>query len=399
MRSFFLFPITLSLALASLAQAESPRSQAINFGRSENSLVEARDVEAALEVLRRANYNLEDHVLKRSGSYSYKSKGDICYCKPEHHHHSSTKKHHSKPTTSVHQPGNHKPTHHSSTYHHPEPTTKWGHHHHSSSTTSSHKSEPTGKPSCPSGYKCASKGDTFVYNDNDLIDLKNLDINIDILNFSSASSSPVKSTKTAKEQPKCEDKYCCYKAWPGKKGSSPNKPSCPSGYKSASRGDTFVSNDNDLVDAKGLSVVIDILSFSSASTTPVSTRKPSSSSPKCEDEYCCYKDGSEKDSGSGKATCPSGYSSYGKGDTIVKNDNDLIDLKDVTITLNILSFAAPTASPVSTTHSPKDAPKCESETCCVKQTSKKGDTIVSNDNDVVDAKGATVKLCILAICV
>lgn len=312
MRASFAVPLLISLSLTSFGQAREARS--VQYGRSNTNLVEARDVEAALDVLRRANYDFEDHVVKRSGSYSFNSGSDICFCKPEHHKHTSTKKpsspHSSKPTVT------------------------------SSSTTSTSSSSPpkyTGKGSCPSGYKYAGKGDTFIYNDNDLVDASNLDLTIDILGYPSPSSlSGSQSSTPAKGSPKCEYDHCCYKS--SKSGSEHN-----GGQGSGSGG---------------------------------------------------------SESGSGpKATCPSGYTSYGKGNTIIKNDNDLIDLSDLTITLNILSFPSASSTPVSTSAPASDKPTCKDETCCVKQTTKKGSTIIKNDNDVVDASGATVKVCILSACV
>ena len=445
MRSFLLLPTALSLALATASQAKST-VQAVKYGRAESTFVEAREVDAALDVLRRANYNFEDHLAKRDDSWSWKAEGSICYCRPAHasepKKHTPKPKHHgAKPTTTHPSPGNHMPAQSSpatstgddggdddcddeappaDTGDNTPPANNDGNNpsepshpsHPSQPSKPSHPSKPThpskpsttptppdtGKDGCPSGYKSAKRGDVLVYNDNDLIDLKDLSISLNILSFSKADATPAKTTKPASSSPKCEDEQCCYKP-------DTDKNQCPRGYKSANRGDVLVYNDNDLIDAKDISISLNILSFTKPDAFPATSSAPAKGA-KCDEEFCCYKP--EKGSNSDK--CPSGYKKASRGDVLVYNDNDLIDAKNLDISLSILSFSAPSASPSKSSKSVKSSPKCEDEYCCYKpdkgsnsdkcpsgyKKASRGDVLVYNDNDLVDLKNLDISLSILS---
>jgi hypothetical protein len=158
-----------------------------------------------------------------------------------------------------------------------------------------------------------------------------------------------------------------------------------------------MSGDNDLIDAKGLTIVIDILGYSSGGASPTETSSPASKAPKCNDQYCCYKSRPEQGSAS-EITCPSGYTGYRNGDDIVSDDHDLLDLKGLTITLDILNYSSASKDPVKSTTLAKDCSVCKASTCCVKQSSIMGSKVVSNDHDLIDLKGAKVNLCLLTFC-
>lgn len=131
-------------------------------------------------------------------------------------------------------------------------------------------------------------------NDNDLLDLKNLSIDLNILSLGGKTS---KSTTTTDKDYKCEsDEGCCVKVSHGH-GSD----SCQSGYTFVDEGhNVYNYNDNDLLDLKGLTIDLNILSSGEKKTTTNKSYK----APK---GGCCAKTSWDD------ATCKSGYTYINKG--------------------------------------------------------------------------------------
>lgn len=74
-----------------------------------------------------------------------------------------------------------------------------------------------------------------------------------------------------------------------------------------------------------------------------------------------------------------------------ENDNDLLDLKDITIDINILS-----STPKKETKKADKADKCSGDAgCCVKIVDGGHNVKNTNDNDLVDAKGLNLSLNLL----
>lgn len=257
----------------------------------------------------------------------------------------------------------------------------------------------TTSSSCPAGYTHVKQGDVIQTNDPDLIDLKDLSISLNILNFGSNGKQTGSSTKPASDKTTCDSASCCVKTTKPSKGSNGNKGTCPSGYKQVSQGDKIQTNDPDLVDLKDLSISLNILNFGSSGKQEDEKTVAASSNPTCQSSTCCVKaskkeqkstksqnnDSSDK---STKKTCPSGYSTASRGDVMQVNDPDLVDLKDVKISIHILDFSKPDKQK---TVDASQNPTCDDDTCCYKPSVKQ-----TNDPDLVDAKGAEVNVCLLS---
>jgi len=222
-----------------------------------NSISGRSNVDAAFDILRRANYNVDSLSLTKRGTgdmWQFDEGDHTCYCAKKSSCSTSSAKSFKPVVTSTDAPRVYAPssTPTPTTHHHkehkaaPTSTTHHHHHHHESEkvATSTHwhneKPKPTHKaaPSCPSGWKHAGEGDIIQESDNDLIDLKNLNININILN----SEGKQESSKTvpASDKPTCGGKYCCYKS-------------------EKKSGSVIQKSDDDLLDLKNTHVGLNLL--------------------------------------------------------------------------------------------------------------------------------------------
>lgn len=371
------------------------------FNYNDDDLIDAKDILAAIDILKRANFNYAPESWKRGieGADRLFLRGtddDDCVCKskPPPSNDGSCD---NEPSTSAQPPHSFAPT--------PSTTSSKKHHHHQTTAKSSkfttktktHVATPTSKthskththtkthsdkttstkttststPTCSSGYTYYNGGSNVVNeNDNDLVDLKNLTLDIDILGLGGKKE---KSTTSHDSGYKCQSKHgCCVK--PGK--------GCASGFTYINEGhNIYNSNDNDLIDLKDLTIDLNILSTGQSKTV----KDPST---KCQSKGgCCAK------VTGGTASCKNGYTYINKGHNIVnKNDNDLIDLKNLTIDINILS-----STPKKETKKASDAGTCDADAgCCVKVIDGGHNVVNSNDNDLIDAKGASINLSLLS---
>lgn len=198
-----------------------------------NTFNKRATVDAAMDVLRRADYDVDLLSMSKRAvneMYQYTDNTHTCFC--------AAKKACESPSTPTAFPSAkpkstnaHKKHHdHHKTHSHvlvPSPSHPAAHHHkhHDHSVTSTFapirtpSKEPTSSsgaivrptataPSCAAGWKHASAGQVIQETDNDLVDLKHLNLDIDILNFGGGKTS--KSVPAA-EKPTCTGDYCCYK--------------------------------------------------------------------------------------------------------------------------------------------------------------------------------------------
>ncbi|PWN33169.1 uncharacterized protein FA14DRAFT_179823 [Meira miltonrushii] len=158
---------------------------------------------------------------------------------------------------------------------------------------------------------------------------------------------------------------------------------CPPGYSEVKQGDRYISQDSDLIDLKGLTIDLNILNFGKSGKQEDSKTVPASDDSICTTSTCCVKADPGK--------CPNGYQTARRGDTmIVEQDNDLVDLKGLTINLDILNFGGSAAKK----QKAQNGQRCDAETCCYQEGS--GFTEIDQDNDLIDAKGINIDLCILS---
>jgi hypothetical protein len=384
MRSFVALALLLSLSLATQGRAQL---HAGPFTLLDNDLVNAKDIEAAVKVLRRANYNFEDHVVKRSDTQSWREKGKTCYCRPDDFYGgyfpgsdsgSDQQPGAGKSPANNDKPGpdhgfkgykSHNPKHTASSVDTPPATVtsnphrkpgSGSHRHHKPGNRhgdKTHGSRPASSSS-PSHHKGSQ--DDKPASSSSVASMPGL-----TTSSSSPSSSPVATPKKT----------------------------CPSGYRYAGKGDTFIYNGNSLVDASNLDLSIDILSFLHPSSPGQQLTTSAKGSPKCQSECCCY-----RTTPTPETSCPSGYTRYSQDDSVVENEHSLVDLSHLSISLDILSFGSHKSGPVSTTTPAQNKPTCSDKTCCVKQTTKNGSRNISNHDSLVNASGAKVKICLLTLC-
>lgn len=285
-----------------------------NIVNNEDSdLIDSKDLVAAVELLKRANFDFTSDSWKRDFGGSnlmlrnYKNEDCVCRAKPSKDSCSGGSGGHKnnfnaspKHTTTHH--WNHAPTrtHHATHHAAASPT-----HHHSN------KGNGHGHHSCASGWSYVNGGhNVYNENDSDVLDLKDLTLDISVL---SLEGKPSKST-TGRYQDKCHGNYgCCVRK------SSNNHGSCKSGYSYVNKGhNVYNKNDNDLVDLKNLTLDIDILSDDGKSTKSSHKGKWDD---KCSGSHgCCVK--SIKDGGH---------------NVVNKNDQDVVDLKGASVGLHVLS--------------------------------------------------------------
>lgn len=159
---------------------------------------------------------------------------------------------------------------------------------------------------------------------------------------------------------------------------------CPPGYSEVRQGDRYISQDSDLIDLKGLTIDLNILNFGKSGKQEDQKTVPASDGSTCTSSSCCVKANPGK--------CPTGYQTARRGDTmIIEQDNDVLDLKGLTINLNILNFGGNSAA---SKQRAQNGQRCDAETCCYQAGS--GFIKIDRDNDVADAKGIKIGLCFLS---
>ncbi|UZJ52756.1 hypothetical protein CBS101457_002076 [Exobasidium rhododendri] len=200
-------------------------------------IIKRSDIDKALDVLRRADYNVDSLTKGKrseSGMWQYDEGDHTCYCakKSSCASDSPSKSLKVSATPTLFAPTRLPIVHHHQSYVKASdidasssimlPQTQHHHHHHSSTSASTstaigasttllvEKPRPTHYPAhtCPSGYTKAGRGEVMQSSDNDLADLKNLVVNINVLNSEGKETS--KKTVSASKRPICEGAYCCY---------------------------------------------------------------------------------------------------------------------------------------------------------------------------------------------
>lgn len=413
----------------------SRRASTANAANAANGLmVEQRDIDAALEILRRANYDWSAHTISHAkrgisnsdydeGTWTLSGKGYTCKCStqeekddcsaPESDEEGNSNSQESARVQTPSQKASSTPSQTPSNKHH-----HYHHNHKSSSTSSQHVKHPTHRPTttakasttttssaaktsstqskshhshCPSGYKYASKGDIMQINKNALVDASDITISLNILNFGSANDSDESNAEketSNDDETKCKSAKCCYKQSKKQKGS------CPSGYKYAAKGDVMQINKNTGVDLSDLTLSLSILNFGNSDDDDKgnATKETSDDESKtCSEAKCCYRTSKKRD---GK--CPSGYSTARKGDVMQINKNSLVDASDLTLSLHILDFSSNDDDEQKEKTTKADKETCENDTCCYKTTESKGNVTQENENSLVDASGAKASICILS---
>jgi len=271
-----------------------------------------------------------------------------------------------------------------------------------------------------------SKGKTTIISDNDLIDLKNLKLNLNLLNnldLLKRSEEIIGNIVARSEGSGLEERgrSCSTKFVSDndlidlknlKAFLSILRRDEPAAEEEALSKRGVYYSDNDLLDLKDLGVNINVLSgrprycvpVHRPTPTPKPTKKPTHTPrPTTTKKTPCTTTTTTKKTPKPtpkptkkpQPTCSRGYDfvSYGStyGDVVV-SDNDLIDLKDLSINVCILDFSGKCGK--DSGRKPASSWTCQSsEGCCVKKGTKS--TTVVDDDDLLDLKNIGINLGIL----
>jgi len=155
---------------------------------------------------------------------------------------------------------------------------------------------------------------------------------------------------------------------------SPTTTVCPQDYNEVKQGDSLILNKSSLIDLSGLTIDLNILNFGKdgKQESQKTVSASASDDTTCSSSTCCVKPI--------PGTCPKGYKTAKRGEVMtVENKGGLLDLSELSIDLNILSFGGKDKKA-------KNGQRCEADQCCYQAYS----------NDLIKANGIDIDLCILS---